>query len=90
MIVVISPARTFARPPALGAKSSSSPPERTTALIAGQSSSSPPERTTALIAGQSTGSKPSRAQSLGLKIMDEKQFLALLDSRENNAGKREV
>ena len=74
MIVVISPARTFARPPALGAKSSSSLSKRTAALIA----------------GQSPGSKLSRAQSLGLKIMDEKQFLALLDSRENNAGKREV
>ena len=58
--------------------------------LGAKSSSSLSKKTTALIAGQSPGSKLSRAQSLGLKIMDEKQFLALLDSRENNAGKREV
>jgi DNA ligase (NAD+) len=38
-------------------------------------------RTTALIAGESPGSKLDRARELGVRIIDEKEFLELAGRR---------
>ena len=47
-------------------------------------SSSLSKRTTALIAGRNPGSKIDRARALGINILDEEQFLVLLQQREKS------
>jgi DNA ligase (NAD+) len=44
----------------------------------GAVSESVSKETSYLVAGENTGSKYAKAQSLGVKILDEKEFLALL------------
>lgn len=50
--------------------------------IGAKHSSSLSKKTTALIVGRNPGSKVSRARTLGVKILDEDRFLAMLNSRE--------
>ncbi len=51
--------------------------------LGGKTSGSVSKRTSYLIAGKNPGSKLDKAKSLGVKVLNEEQFTALLDIREN-------
>ena len=55
--------------------------------LGGKASSDVTRRTAYLVAGSDPGSKLARAQSLGIKILSEKEFLALLDSHAVGGNK---
>ncbi|MFA5078894.1 MAG: helix-hairpin-helix domain-containing protein, partial [Dehalococcoidia bacterium] len=58
--------------------------------LGGKAASDVTRRTNYVVAGSDPGSKLARAQSLGIKILTEKEFLALLDSHgggETNQAK---
>ncbi|PJC41032.1 MAG: NAD-dependent DNA ligase LigA, partial [Parcubacteria group bacterium CG_4_9_14_0_2_um_filter_41_8] len=48
-------------------------------LLGGDVSSSVSKQTNYLVAGESAGSKLEKAEKLNVKIIDEKEFLGLLD-----------
>ena len=47
--------------------------------LGGKVSSSVSKKTSVVVAGESAGSKLTKAQSLGLRIVDEAAFLAMLE-----------
>ena len=49
--------------------------------LGGETASSVSKRTSILVAGESPGSKLEKAGELGIRIMDEREFLELLESR---------
>lgn len=57
--------------------------ERRVRDLGGKATSDVTRKTTYLVVGAEPGSKLARAQAMGIKIIDEKQFLDLLKSAEN-------
>ena len=55
--------------------------------LGGKAASDVTRKTSYLVAGSDPGSKLARAQSLGIKILSEKEFLALLDSHAGGGNK---
>jgi len=55
--------------------------------LGGKASSDVTRRTDYLVAGNDPGAKLARAQNLGIKILSEKEFLALLESRRDSGNK---
>ena len=55
--------------------------------LGGKAASDVTKKTTYLVTGADPGSKLARAQALGIKIIDEKEFLDLLKSAENGFGR---
>ncbi len=55
--------------------------------MGGKAASDVTRKTNYLVAGSDPGSKLARAQSLGIKILSEKEFLAILDSHAGGGNK---
>ena len=51
----------------------------------GKTAGSVSKKTSVVLAGESAGSKLQRAQTLGVRIMEEEEFLSLVKSAQNKA-----